>query len=67
VIVTCPELLVVPLEGRRLPAFAIQLTVFPATGLPPEVSVAVKVVISPGCRERLEGVIARIVEAISII
>jgi hypothetical protein len=53
--VTRPEESVRPLEGETLPAVALQETVLPGRGVPPAVSVAVRVWCSPGWRVKLEG------------
>ncbi len=64
---TRPEESVVPLAADRLPALAPHITVLSATGLPSEVSVAVRVLDPPGCRVKLEGDIDIVEDSITTV
>ena len=64
---TCPEELVDPTDGTISPRAALQVRVFPTSGLPLDVSVTVNVVEFPGCRVKVDGVIIRIVDAFTMV
>lgn len=62
----CPEESVVTLVADRLPAVFVQVMVLPATGLPPEVRAAVKVLPCPESNVKLDGEIERLVDGIGL-
>ncbi len=64
---TCPKESVDPLRGTTAPNATSQLRVFPISGAPSDVSMAVRVVELPDSKVKVDGVTVRVVVAFSIV